>query len=170
VPITDDPLATAVEPATLEHVDALLAGDDVFAERFGLAVVPGYLEFPEALPATREGLLGGLPPEWYAYQIIDRTAGELIGWGGFKGPPVDHVVEVGYSLAPARRGRGHATAAVRQFVALANAAGCRLVCAHTLAAENPSTRVLTRAGFAKVADVDDPDDGPLWRWELPLAR
>jgi [ribosomal protein S5]-alanine N-acetyltransferase len=170
VPITDDPLATAVEPATLEHVDALLAGDDVFADRFGLTVVPGYLEFPEAMPRTREALAGGMPPEWFAHLIVDRTAGELIGWGGFKGPPVDHVVEIGYSLAPDRRGQGHATAAARQLVALANAAGCRLVVAHTLPEENPSTAVLTRVGFARVAAVDDPDEGEIWRWELPLAR
>jgi [ribosomal protein S5]-alanine N-acetyltransferase len=169
VPISDDPLATAIEPATLDHVDALLAGDAVFAERFGIAVAPGYLEFPEAMPRTREVLADGMPPEWFAYLILDRTAGELVGWGGFKGPPDDGVVEIGYSLAPTARGKGHATAAARELVALAHAAGCRLVIAHTLPVENPSTAVLERAGFTRTAEIDDPDEGRIWRWELPLA-
>jgi len=41
----------------------------------------------------------------------------------------------------------------------------RRVWAHTLAENNASTRVLTRAGFVKIDEVVDPDDGPVWRWE-----
>ncbi|HEV2068935.1 MAG TPA: hypothetical protein VGR26_03985 [Acidimicrobiales bacterium] len=33
---------------------------------------------------------------------------------------------------------------------------------------SPSTSVLVRCGFANVAEVLDPDDGPVWRWELSL--
>ena len=68
-----------------------------------------------------------------------------------------------------RRGKGHATAAARELVALAHAAGCRLVIAHTLPVENPSTAVLERGGFTRTAEIDDPDEGRIWRWELPLA-
>jgi RimJ/RimL family protein N-acetyltransferase len=42
----------------------------------------------------------------------------------------------------------------------------RLVRAHTLPESNASTRVLTNCGFRKTAEVVDPDDGPVWRWEL----
>ncbi len=38
-------------------------------------------------------------------------AGELVGFGGYKGPPVDGEVEIGYGIAPERQVRGLATAA-----------------------------------------------------------
>lgn len=37
--------------------------------------------------------------------------------------------------------------------------------AHTLPERNASTSVLTKAGFEKLGEVVDPDDGLLWRWE-----
>jgi len=40
--------------------------------------------------------------------------------------------------------------------------------AHTLAAESASTSVLARCGFAPVAELIDPDEGPVWCWELRL--
>lgn len=46
----------------------------------------------------------------------------LVGWGGFKGPPSDGVVELGYAVAPAWEGRGVATVAVRELVREAFAA------------------------------------------------
>ena len=43
-----------------------------------------------------------------------------------------------------------------------------LMLAHTLAAESASTSVLARCGFAQVAELIDPDEGPVWRWEHHL--
>lgn len=91
----------------------------------------------------------------------------LVGNAGWKGEPVDGAAELGYAVAPSRRGRGIATA-VRELVARASVAGLRTVVAHTLAEPSPSTSVLARCGFAKVAEVVDPNDGPIWRWELSL--
>jgi RimJ/RimL family protein N-acetyltransferase len=158
----------AVVPATVAHVEALLEGDDVFEERFGWRVVPGYLDFPEALPATRDALLNGTAPEWWSQLFVDTDADELVGFGGFKGLPVDGDVEIGYSIAPTRRRRGFATEVARLMIERARAAGCTSVSAHTLAEENASTRVLTRVGMARVAELDDPDAGRVWRWELRL--
>ena len=44
-----------------------------------------------------------------------------------------------------------------------------LVRAHTLPQENASTRVLTKCGFDFVGEVIDPEDGLVWRWELPCT-
>jgi [ribosomal protein S5]-alanine N-acetyltransferase len=44
----------------------------------------------------------------------------------------------------------------------------KVVCAHTLAEENASTWVLARCGFRRVAELVDPEEGPLWRWEIEL--
>jgi RimJ/RimL family protein N-acetyltransferase len=150
---------------TLEQVTLLIEAPHRFPERYGLRLADGYLAFPEALPATREALLGGTPPEWFSHLIVDPDAEEVVGLGGYSGPPVDGAVEIGYGVAPARRGRGHATAAARAWVDSARARGATRVVAHTLAEDGPSTVVLRRCGFTRVAELQDPEDGPLWRWE-----
>ena len=66
--------------------------------------------------------------------------------------------ELGYAVAPARQGRGVATAVVRELVRRARAAGLHMVFAHTLAAESASTSVLAKCGFARVAELTDPDE------------
>ncbi|MCA1693827.1 MAG: GNAT family N-acetyltransferase, partial [Actinobacteria bacterium] len=79
---------------------------------------------------------------------------ELVGWGGFKGPPADGIVELGYEIAEARRGRGLATAATRAMLAEAFAdTGVRTVITHTLAHRNASNRVLEKAGFHHDAET-----------------
>ncbi len=157
---------TVVEPLTLERAEALLEGADAFTQRFGRAVADGYLPFPEALPATVQALRAGMDPAWFSYLVIDRVTDTVVGLGGFTGPPVEGRVEIGYGIAPAHRGRGHATEAARRWIDIAAASGVTSVRAHTLAAENASTAVLRRLGFRHTANLTDPDDGDLWRWEL----
>ncbi len=159
---------TEVEPVTQDRAEALVEGNDAFTRRFGYAVADGYLEFPEALPAILEALQDGMDPGWYSHLIIDPTTSTVIGLGGFTGPPADGWVEIGYSIAPAHRGRGHATAAARRWVDIAVSRGVTSVCAHTLAAENPSTGVLRRLGFRRTAELTDPEVGAVWRWELTV--
>jgi [ribosomal protein S5]-alanine N-acetyltransferase len=151
---------TAVEPLTRDRAEALLEGNDAFTRRYG------YLAFPEALPATVQALRDGMDPDWFGYLIIDPTTITVIGLGGFTGPPTDGSVEIGYSIAPAHRGRGHATEAARRWLDIATARGVTLVCAHTLAEENPSTAVLRRLGFRRTAELIDPEVGAVWRWEV----
>jgi hypothetical protein len=43
------------------------------------------------------------------------------------------------------------------------------VIAHTLADVNPSTRLLERLAFARVRELVDPTDGPVWLWRLSRA-
>jgi len=163
------PPTTRIEPVSLEHVDALIAGDDVFAARFGMPVAPGYLDFPEALPRTRDELVRGTPSEWYSHLIIDAETNTVVGFGGYKGPPTDGEVEIGYSVAPSWRQRGHATAAAQLLIEKARAAGVTRVCAYTLAEPNPSTRVLARCGLTMTEVVDDAEEGTVWRWERALT-
>ena len=161
--------ATRIEAVTLEHVEALLAGDAVFTERFGMPVAPGYLDFPEALARTRDELVHGMPSEWYSHLIIDVDANTLVGFGGYKGPPTDGEVEIGYSVAPSHQRRGHATAAAQLLIEQARAAGVTRVCAFTLPESNASTRVLTRCGLTMVEVVEDAEEGSVWRWERALT-
>ncbi len=157
---------TVVEPLTRDRAEALLEGGAAFTREFGHRVADGYLEFPEALPATVRALQDGMDPAWSTYLVIDPTTSTVVGIGGFKGPPTDGSVEIGYSIAPAHRGRGHATEAARRWIDIATARGVAVVCAHTLASENPSTAVLRRLGFRRTGELKDPDVGAVWRWEL----
>jgi RimJ/RimL family protein N-acetyltransferase len=158
-----------VEQVTRDWAEALALGDAVFSERFGIAVEPGWSAFPEAVTLILKAGRREVPPEWSAHLIFDSD-GALVGNGGWKGPPADGQAEIGYAVAPGRQGRGIATAAVQTFVRQARSAGLKTVVAHTLPRESASTTVLARCGFNKVGDAIDPDEGVVWRWELPLDR
>jgi [ribosomal protein S5]-alanine N-acetyltransferase len=56
---------------------------------------------------------------------------------------------------------------VRALISIAQSSPLvRRAIAHTLAERNPSTSVLRSVGMRFVDEVQDPDDGPVWRWEL----
>ena len=165
-----------VTPATAEHLDALIEGDNVFTERFGITVEPGYMDLPEvpgiaerALAFSKKALDGGTPPEWFSHLFVEPGEKRLIGFGGYKGEPRESTVEIGYALAEAYRGAGRATEAARELIRRAQAAGVNRVIAHTLPERNPSTRLLERLGFRMAEEVVDPEDGTVWRWELEVS-
>jgi ribosomal-protein-alanine N-acetyltransferase len=150
-----------------ELMDAALAGDDALARALRVEVVPGWVTFTEALQPTRDALAApGADPHWGTRFFVTEDPSELVGWGGFKGPPTDGVLELGYEIAEARRGRGLATAATLAMVAEAFAdGGVAAVIAHTLPARNASNRVLEKAGFR--FDGEAREDGEtVWRFRL----
>jgi RimJ/RimL family protein N-acetyltransferase len=94
----------------------------------------------------------------------------LVGWGGFKGPPRDGVVELGYAVAPAWEGRGLASAAVREMLREAWASSeVTAVIAHTLPERNGSVRVLEKTGFERDGEAADDDVGTVWRFRRERA-
>jgi RimJ/RimL family protein N-acetyltransferase len=156
-------------PATLEHLLALQSDPTAFGRLIGSPVPEGWPEFPESVGFTLDRLREH-PDEgdWWMHFFLSGDA--LVGSGGFVGPPQDGVVEIGYELAPAFRGTGLGTAAARALVEKARATGAAtLVIANTLAHENPSTGVLRRLEFQWVRELVDPEQGPIWRWELALT-
>ncbi|HEX4865736.1 MAG TPA: GNAT family N-acetyltransferase [Acidimicrobiales bacterium] len=161
------PQGVRIEPARLDWAEALSEGDDVFGDRFGIPVEPGWAGFPDALPILLDAVRGGVDPQWGPLLFFDSD-GALVGNGGWKGPPSDGVAEIGYAVSPSRQRRGIATEVVRRLLGQAWDAKVRAVVAHTLAEENASTRVLTRCGFCRTAELIDPDEGPIWRWEVRL--
>jgi RimJ/RimL family protein N-acetyltransferase len=156
-----------VEPLTAPWAEALAEGDAVFSSHFGVSVEFGWNGFPEALGSLLTAARDHGPSAWGTHLFFDED-GTLVGIGGWKGRPVDGAAELGYAVAPARQGRGIATAAVRELIDRARAAHLRVVVAHTLARASASTTVLTRCSFVKVGELLDPDDGPVWRWELQI--
>ncbi|MBC7446511.1 MAG: GNAT family N-acetyltransferase [Hymenobacteraceae bacterium] len=154
----------------MAEYEAAIAGDDALSQQLGVPVAAGWLDFRDALDFWLKLVRAdaGLLP-WTLYGYFDRTSGEMLGGGGFKGRPTGAAgtVEIGYGLAPAARGRGLATEAAAALATWAyDQPGVGLVMAHTLPTENASTGVLRRAGFAHVGEEVDPDDGLVWRWEI----
>ena len=121
-------------------------------------------EWAEAL----RGLTASLAPPWGLY--LARRDGAPVGIGLFKGAPDDDGwAEIAYLCFLPARGQGVASAIAGQLAAIASGQGATGVWAHTMAQSDASTRVLERNGFVLRGEVVDPDDGPVWRWDLPLA-
>ena len=153
-----------VVPARLEWLEALADADSVYEGRFGTAVAPGWVGFPEALPIAVAETRREPSNRWGTHLFFDSTDGALVGFGGFKGPPRNGEVEIGYAVSPSRQGRGIATAVVGVLVSRAAAAGVITVTAHTLATENPSTSVLRKSGFARTEVLEDHAQTQIWKW------
>ena len=152
------------EPALL---DAALEGDETLARALGHDVVPGWATFTDALRPKRDAL--GHEPgasAWGPRLFVTAEPPELVGWGGFKGPPVGGVVELGYEIAALRQGRGLATAATRALSAEAFAdPTVTVVIAHTLPERNASNRVLEKTGFRFDREARE-RDRVVWRFSL----
>ena len=83
--------------------------------------------------------------------MVERDGGHVVGDIGFHGPPDDSgTVEIGYSVAPSRRGRGYAAEAAGALAAWAlSQPAVRTVVAGCDPANVPSVRTLERVGFER---------------------
>jgi [ribosomal protein S5]-alanine N-acetyltransferase len=109
-------------------------------------------------------------PWRHGFSIAHRDTGHNIGSCAFKGPPADGAVEIAYGIEPEHRCKGYATEAAQALTTFAFSQNIPTVRAHTLSEANASTRVLTKCGFQHLGEVTDPEDGPVWRWEIHRDR
>ena len=135
--------------------------------RDGLRLPPGGVDAPEVVRLVRSihRSAGGDadPATWL--MIAGR---EVVGLCGRSRPGgSDGDAEIGYSVAPERRRRGHAAAAValltRAILADREIDAVRAV---TAVDNLPSQRVLVRNGFVEAARETRDDDGPVILWRL----
>jgi RimJ/RimL family protein N-acetyltransferase len=114
--------------------------------------LPVFLEWIEAAPDQ----VG-----WYVwYGVIESPATEpdiLAASAGFKGPPQDGTVEIGYSVLPRFQGHGYATEMGRALIdwAFAQPGAARIV-AETTEDNIPSVRLLSRLGFVRTEPAVEP--------------
>ena len=159
-------------PFTPPQLLALIEHPERLFELAGVSADPGmHVLFTsgEISPAWLATLrtLEHADPWTLGFAVIDREQQLVVGSAGFKGgPDAEGAVEIAYGIVPAFEGRGYATQAAQALTAYAVGSGLvTLVIAHTLATPNASTRVLTKCGFQRTAELIDPDDGAVWRWE-----
>lgn len=171
------PLETArlrLVPFTPGDILAIIEGVAPFEARTGMRAGDGLRDFyvsGDVSPAWLDQLRAApdaADPWRHGFAVVERDGATVVATAGFKGPPdEDGAAEIAYGVVPGRQGRGYATEAAAALVAFALAdRRVRLVRAHTLPEPNASTRVLAKCGFGKVGEVVDPEDGPVWRWEL----
>ena len=145
---------------------------DTDPEAFAAALAPGFGgdEGParEILAETCALLTRDPRPDpWGSYVV--HLSGRPIGIAAFKSAPAaDGEVEIAYMTFPAFEGRGHATETIAALVEIAEAEGAAPI-AHTLPEENASNRALRRNGFVYAGEVDDPEDGLIWRWVKDIS-
>ncbi|MEX0713484.1 MAG: GNAT family N-acetyltransferase [Pirellulales bacterium] len=159
-------------PYSPDQLLALIESYERFEACFGLRAAEGlraFLVSDDVSPAwlARLRASASADPWVHGFAVVHRESRSVIGSVGFKGPPdEDAVVEIGYGIVPAFQERGYATQATAAAVAFALDSGrVRLVRAHTLPAPNASTHVLVKCGFQRTGEVEDPEDGLVWRWE-----
>jgi RimJ/RimL family protein N-acetyltransferase len=106
------------------------------------------------------------------YVIYPSAESVVIGdiGGAFTG---EGTVEIGYAVVQSRRGRGLATEAVRELLdIIRKRSDVERIVAHTPLDRPESARVLEKAGFSLVGEIEDTHEGATLRvkeWELPIA-
>jgi [ribosomal protein S5]-alanine N-acetyltransferase len=143
---------------TAELVDALredraaaeeLVGATIPA-RFPDAELGGYLPVYAARLREDPSTLGFGP--WVA---VSREDGAVVMSGGFLGKPADGSIELGYGTEPEFRNRGFATEAARALAEWGLVQpGVERVVSRCDPANEPSARVLEKAGFVRSGEAD----------------
>jgi RimJ/RimL family protein N-acetyltransferase len=167
-----DTLNLKLIPLSPDHLLALIEGYERFEQGFGLPAADGLRAFvvsDEVSPSWLALLRASseADPWVHGFAVVHRQSRSVIGIVGFKGPPDDDgVVEIAYGVVPTFQSRGYATEAARAIVAFAfSSGGVQLVRAHTLPMPTFSTQVLKKCGFVLIGEVEDAEDGVVWRWD-----
>lgn len=124
------------------------------------AVVGHVIEATVALYERR-----GFVPPWTGYLAIEGN--EIVGTCGFAGPPHAGEVEIAYFTLPGNEGRGVAKLMARSLLEMTRRSAEEQqvqFIAHTLPEHGPSTSILKALRFKLEAQIQHPEDGPVWKW------
>jgi ribosomal-protein-alanine N-acetyltransferase len=157
-------------PADIEILKSAIEGNEILANKIDVTVQDNWTEFGVgALQYSLDKLTESEEEiNWWTYFPIHKQDNKLIGSGGYNGKPTaDGKVEIGYEITEEYRNRGLATEMTKGLIENAlRDERVKSIFAHTLGQYNPSTKVLQKCGFEKVEEINDPDDGLIWKWKL----
>jgi ribosomal-protein-alanine N-acetyltransferase len=148
-------------PATRALIEAEFSGADRLGEALAAAVPddwPPEHHDADTLRFWRDALSQPGAAGWWLHYgiVINANPPTLVASVGYKGPPAEGVVEVGYSVVPTWQRQGLATEAIGALVRSAWERGADTVIAHTLQHLEPSIGVLRKLGFT---ESDPPEPG-----------
>ena len=157
-------------PCDAEILKSAIEGNESLKSKLNINVPNTWTEFGVgALRYSHDKLLESEEEKgWWTYFPVHKQDNRLIGSGGYQGKPTpEGTVEIGYEIAPEYRNKGLATEMTKGLIenAFKNEQVGTIV-AHTLGQENHSTKVLSKCGFKRVEEFNDPDEGLIWKWEL----
>lgn len=183
--MTDDPSEPATAPAGPKSVrfvplpvaamTALLAGDLAGASRETGILLTGYFLTPHALRLwrRRSDQIAADPTSarWIARAAVAEPDGVVVGHAGFHGPPdADGMVEIAYSVDPAWRRQGYATAMLRELLRRAAAEPGVTTVRATIRPDNAaSLATIAGFGFSRNGEQWDEEDGLELIFERPGA-
>ncbi len=155
-------------PLDAEALVALLAGPKAFLKKIGddgemIDQVVEVATLTQALLART-----GAQAPWICYLAQDPDTGGIVGTCGYKDKPTANgVVEIAYFTFPDFEGVGVGTGMAQELLARAFAEPVvNSVIAHTKGKKSASARVLEKVGMTCTGQVDHPEDGRVWRWDL----
>ena len=158
-----------------EVLAALLDHDLAAASAAAGVPLTGYFITPEALKLwrIRAAQVAADPQSarWIARAAVAEPEGIVVGHAGFHGPPdAAGMVEVAYSVDPACRRQGYATAMLRELLRRAAAEpGVKTVRA-TISPDNAaSLATIAGFGFARNGEQWDEEDGLELIFERPAG-
>lgn len=158
---------------SLEQLDWLAAGDvrGVAAE-LTASISEEWLAAASRLAAYRAHQIRERPSDapWLLRPILLAETREAIGYLNFHGgPDAGGMVEVGYTLLPAARGRGYALEAVRAAFDWARRVhGIRRFRASVAPDNERSLNLIRKLGFVRTGEQWDPEDGLEHVYELEV--
>jgi len=151
-----------IVPATIADLEAALESDDLLGERLGARVPDSWPpEFlgESALLYTLDRLREGADQVgwWLHFVLREAPPVKLVGSAGYKGPPQDGEVEIGYGIVAEEQRRGYATETARGLI---NHAFARpdvdRIRAETLPELKASIGVLRKCGFQRAGPGSEP--------------
>jgi [ribosomal protein S5]-alanine N-acetyltransferase len=148
--------------------------NELLSDYLGAKIPKKWTEFGEVAFKWTRDRLTQYPNEarWYSYLPILLSENTLVGSMGYKGAPdANGMVEIGYEIAEDFRQRGLAFEAAQALITAAwTDPQVTVVQAHTLAEENSSVRILRKCGMSFITEIDDPEDGIIWQWQLKRPK
>ncbi|MBK8796338.1 MAG: GNAT family N-acetyltransferase [Anaerolineales bacterium] len=145
-----------------------LLANEILPDRLASRLADGALPPPVVAQTALDHLRAGEAEPWCSvYHIVRDEDGVVSGGCGFKHPPREGEVEIGYGVSPAWQNHGAGTTAVRELCKIAFASERVQIVLAQINPENlPSSRVAQKLNFVRGDVVIDADGEWLAQWRL----